>query len=187
MAKETEAPSQTDLLLQIAQTLAAVQQNAQGGQDVTSALKAITDTLAGIAVRSLPENPEHTRISAFNPRGLRDADRPSLKCEIWWVGYPETPETLTDDEIHGLNTLEPGAYQVTKGNGNRIPFTVTPKLRMDGTYERLEVSFPCKNDQSTDHRSKLDYIHEAMGGTIPSVAELLAEVAKLRAQAGIAA
>ena len=179
--------TQTDLLLQIAQTLATVQAQATGGTDMAEALAKITDTLAGIANRTRPENPEHNRISAYNPLGVRDGERPQLKCDIWWVGYPETPETLTDAEIACLNRLEPGIYQVTKGNGNMIPFTVTPKLRMDGTYERLEVYFPCKGDQSTDHRSKIDYCREAMGEKVPRLEDLEAELRALRAKVGAAA
>lgn len=174
--------TQTDILQQIANTLAAVQASASQGQNVTDALDKITDTLAGVALRARPENPEHNRISAFNPKGLRDGERPQLKCEMWWVGYPETPETLTDSEIEHLNMLLPGNYTVTKANGLQIPFTVTVKTRIDGSYERMEVTFPCKDEARSDHRSKTDYIREAMGEKIPSLQELMAEVARLRDQ-----
>jgi hypothetical protein len=192
MAKETTtetAPTQTDILLQIAQTLAQVQANAAAApkDDITGVLDKITETLGGIAHRARPENPEHSRVSAFNPKGLPDWERPQLKCEFWWVGYPLTPETLLDDEIEWLNLLEPGAFMVTKGNGNRIPFTVTPKLRMDGSYERLEVQFPCKDENRSDHRSMIDYIREALGDKVPSLADLQAEVARLKKLVGAAA
>lgn len=181
MAPKDESPSQTDVLLQIAQTLAAVQAQAKGGTDITEALKQITKTLGDVAHRSRPENPEPSGISAFShPEGDYVRPKDKLKCDMYWVGFPETAETLTPAEIESLNALKPGNYFVTKGNGDRIPFTVSGKQKQNGDLESLWIDFPCKGDQRHDHRSKIDYCREAMGETVKSYADLMAEVAMLR-------
>lgn len=172
--------SQAELNLEILKTLKEIRSQAAAGTDVGDVLEKVTSTLEAVSTRTMPENREHTRISHFNPTGKRDHERPQLKCDMWWVGYPETPETLTDAEIEALNTLQPGHYFVTKGNGDRIAFTVTPRQNSIGKLERLEIMFPCKGDQSSDHRSKIEYIHEAMGAKVPSVSELMAELAKVK-------
>jgi hypothetical protein len=175
--------SQTDILLQIAQTLATVQGQAQGGMDVASALDKMTQTLAELANRTRPENPEHNGISAFShPEGDFKHPKDPFKCEMFWCGYPLTLETHTPAEIAALNTLEPGDYFVTKGNGNRVPFTVTGRKRQNGTLESLWIAFPCKGDQSTDHRSLIDYCREAMGEKVRSISDMQSEIAALREQ-----
>jgi hypothetical protein len=174
-------PNTTDILLQIAQTLAAVQGQAQSGADVHLALDKMTQTLAELATRTRPENPEHSGISAYsNPLGDYKDPKPPLQCEILWVGYPLTLETLTPLEVSWVNRLRPIETTVTKGNGNVIPFKVEGKKRIDGTYERLEVSFPCKGDQSTDHRSMIDYCAEALGEKLPTLRELQAELERVK-------
>lgn len=181
MAKD-ETVSQTDVLLQIAQTLAAVQAQAMGGADITAALKQITETLAGVANRSRPENPDHNGISAFSyPEGDYAHPKEKLKCEMYWVGFPETAETLTPTEIACLNALMPGEYFVTKGNGDRIPFNVSGKKKQNGDLESLWIDFPCKGDQRHDHRSKVDYCREAMGEKVKSYDDLMKELETLRA------
>ena len=181
-----EPVSQLDILQSIAATLAAVQGQARAGTDVGAALEQMTKTLSELAQRTRPENPEHNRISAYNPRGLRDAERPQLKCEMYWVGYPITPETQTDEEIEAMNRLEPGAYTVTKANGVTIPFTVEGRRKQNGALESLWVNFPCKGDQSTDHRSQVAYCREAMGEPMPSLESLMAEVTRLKASLAVA-
>lgn len=181
MAKD-ETVSQTDVLLQIAQTLAAVQAQAKGGSDMTDALKQITETLAGVANRSRPENPTHNGISAFShPLGDYAQPKDKLKCDMYWVGFPETPETLTPAEIACLNALAPGNYFVTKANGDHIPFTVTGKQKQNGDLESLWIDFPCKGDQRHDHRSKVDYCREATGEKVKSYDDLMKELETLRA------
>lgn len=180
---EKKEITQVDVLQQIAATLAQVQANAQGGANVTEALEKITDTLAGVANRTRPENPEHTGISAYsNPGGDYKEPKPSLQCEVFWVGYPLTVETLTPQEIAALNALKPGNYRVTKGNGNIIPFTVDAKYDQGGGLRELWVNFPCKGDQSTDHRSMVDYCREAMGENVPTLDGLLAELDRVKKQ-----
>lgn len=175
MAKEDL--TQVDILKQIADTLATVKASASPNDAL---LEKISETLAGVANRQRPENPEHSRVSHYNPKGLKDAERPQLKCAIYWVGYPESIDTLRDDEIEALNLLQPGEYRVTKGNGVTIPFTVEGKRNDAGVLHELWVRFPCTGDQRSDHRSKVEYCKEAMGEKVPTVAELMAQVRELQ-------
>lgn len=182
MAKEPDI-TQTDLLLQIAQTLKAVQENAQGGGAIAATLDKITETLAGVANRARPENPEPNGISAFsNPKGDYVEPKPPLKCPMTWVGYPLETESLTPAEVAAVNKLEPGEYFVTKGNGNQIPFRVEAKRNLTGGIEKLEITFPCKGEQSADHRSMLAYCREAVGEKMPTADDLMAQITELRAK-----
>ncbi len=178
-----EMPNQAQMNLEILKTLQAIQASASGGSDVTEALKQITETLAGVANRSRPENPQHNGISAYSyPEGDYKRPKPPLKCDMYWVGYPLTLETLTPIEIDTLNTLTPGNYRVTKSNGIEIPFTVEGKTKMNGNLESLSVQFPCKGEQSTDHGSMVSYIRQAMGEKIPNLDQLMAELDKVKQQ-----
>lgn len=182
-------PSQTDILQQIAQTLAQVQAQVAQGQTSgnAAALDKMTQTLAELATRTRPENPEHPDISAYsNPTGEKSDPKPAFKCDMYWVGYPLVRETQTPAEIEALNLLEPGSYRVTKANGVTIPFTVEGKRRQNGTLDSLWVTFPCKGDQSTDHRSQIAYCREAMGQKVASVDDLMAEIQTLRAELQVA-
>lgn len=189
MKDDSYEPTQTDILLQIAQTLAKVQAQASQSADTGGMLDKMTATLAELATRSRPENPETAAISAYSyPEGDKAHPKAPLKCDMYWVGYPMTIETLRPDEVDALNRLEPGDYFVTKGNGIRIPFTVAGKRKQNGDLSELWISFPCKDDQKTDHRTLVEYCREAMGEKIPTLLELETELAVLRAKlAGAAA
>jgi len=94
-----------------------------------------------------PEVESCPQISVFNPRGERDHPRPDLKCEMFLGPYVLEKQTLLVKEIEYLNLLEPGSYEVTKGDGTIVPFVVIPKFRLDGrSIERLTISFPCADD-----------------------------------------
>lgn len=177
--KHDEPVSQVEILSEIARTLAAVQAQASGGANIGAALEKITETLAGVAHRQRPENPEHNRISHFNPQGLSEQERPQLKCRMTWVGHPLTVDILRFDEIEALNTLEPGEYRVTKANGNTVPFTVTAKRNEGGRITELHIQFPHKGDQAHDHRSMVEYCREATGAKVPTVEELMRQVREL--------
>jgi hypothetical protein len=176
-AKHDADPSvtQADVMLKIAELLKDI----KGEND--DVLKQLALNQTEMLVRAMPENKQHPGISAYSyPEGDLKAPKPRLKCDILWVGYPETVETLTPAEIEALNALEPGNYMVTKANGNRVPFLVEAKRTLDGRVESLSVWFPCKGDQAQDHRSKLDYCREAMGEKLPTLAELQAELARVQ-------
>jgi hypothetical protein len=94
-----------------------------------------------------PENDTCPEVSVFNPRGERDHPRPDLRCEIAIGPYLLEKQTLLSKEIEYLNQLEPGSYDVTKGDGTIVPFHVIPTYRLDGrTVEKLVISFPCADD-----------------------------------------
>lgn len=182
MAK-TEEISQAEVQLAILQTLKELRTQSAGGGDIGGALQQITETLAGVANRSRPENPDHNGISAYShPEGDFKHPKDPFRCEMFWCGYPLPHENHTPAEVAALNSLEPGEYRVTKGNGNEIPFTVEGKRKQNGQLSELWVRFPCKGDQSTDHRSLIDYCREAMGEKVPSLSDLMAEVQKLKAE-----
>lgn len=183
MAKTETEISQAEIQLAILQTLRELRTQSAGGSDITGALQQITETLAGVANRSRPENPEHNGISAYSyPEGDFKHPKEAFKCEMFWCGYPLPHENHTPTEIAALNSLVPGDYRVTKGNGNQIPFTVEGKRKQNGELSELWVKFPCKGDQSTDHRSLVDYCREAMGEKMPSLAELMADLERLKAE-----
>lgn len=94
-----------------------------------------------------PVNDVSPQISVYNPRGERDHPRPDLKCEVFLGPYPLEKQTLLVKEIEYLNKLEPGTFEVTKGDGTTVPFHIIPKYRLDGrTVERLTIAFPCADD-----------------------------------------
>lgn len=188
-----------EALVQLSDTLKLVKQNADRTPEVelTKILADITETMRVMSAnstatadaqmqlihRQMPENQEHPQISAYSyPEGDLKRPKPALKCPVFWVGYPETVETLTPAEIDALNTLTPGTYRVTKQDGSRIPFTVEGKQTLDGSLEALLVQFPCMGDQRHNHRSKLDYCYEAMGTPLPNLNDMAGELVRLRAE-----
>jgi len=95
-----------------------------------------------------PVNETCPEKSVYNPLGERDHPRPPLKCEMFLGPYPLEAQTLLTKEIEYLNKLEPGSYEVTKGDGTVVPFNVIPKFRVDGrTVERFTIAFPCGDDE----------------------------------------
>lgn len=134
--------------------------------------------------REMPENKQAPGISVFsNPRGDLADPKPDLKVKMFWVGYPMEKDTLTPLEVDLLNRMEPGDYRVTKTDGSQIPFTVEAKKDNRGEIQELNFHFRCKNDDDKhNHNSMVSYLQQALGDKIASTAELLAEVAKLKAE-----
>jgi hypothetical protein len=94
-----------------------------------------------------PENEVCPQKSVFNPLGERDHPRPPLRYEFFLGPYPLEAQTLLSKEIEYLNRLEPGTYDVTKGDGTVVSFYVIPKFRLDGrSIERITIAFPCADD-----------------------------------------
>ena len=133
--------------------------------------------------REMPENKQSPGISVFSyPEGEMRRPKPQLKCKFTWCGADETWETLTPEEIELRNKLEPGDYQVTKANGQRIPFKVSGKRSENGAIEQLTVWYPCKDEHKADHMPNTAYLRQVLGEAIPSTADLMNELAKLRAE-----
>ena len=104
------------------------------------------------------ENPQAPMVSVFNPRGERDHPRPALRCKTFQNSIPVDHDTLTWEEIEALNALPPGDFKVAKANGKRIPFAVKFTKANDGeTLEKVELSYPCKDDDRHDHRGLFEY------------------------------
>lgn len=126
---------------------------------------------------SRPENPQAPMVSVYNPRGETDHPRPRLRAKTLQNGVELQEDTLTWEEIDALNTLPPGEFRVTKGTGTKIPFSVKLTRGLDGeSLERVDIHYPCKDDNRYDHRPLLDYCFEVLES-----AGLEAEVTRLKA------
>lgn len=178
MVKADESNAETiDVQAELVKTLQAIQKQAAGGE-TAEALASVVKTMQAmqekaaqaqqdLLVRTMPENTQAPGISAYShPEGDLKRPKTPLKCEMFWVGFPLTADNLTPTEIAAVNDLRPGDYFVTKGNGDRIPFQVTAKTKINGALESLSVWFPCKGDQLHDHRSMTAYCREAMGAPV---------------------
>lgn len=178
-AKNVAEPSTTELMAMMVSLLREIKEsNSADAKD-----KAISqaEILEKILNKTIPENVAPPLISHYNPEGERDAPREPLKCQMLWVGYDLKTDTLTKDEIALLNRLQPGAFRVTKADGTVMPFTVTAKHNDRLELERLEVSFPCTGEHRHNHAPMTSYLRQALGERQPSVSELLAELAALKA------
>ena len=71
---------------------------------------------------------------------------------------------------------------MTKADGNRIKFQVRHKFNDNDVLEEVNVWFPCKGADKHNHGSLISYCHQALGEAIPTATELLAEVARLKAE-----
>ena len=133
--------------------------------------------------REMPENRQSPGISVFStPKGDLVDPKPELKCKMFWVGYPLITETLTPLEVDLLNRLEPGEFRVTKSDGAQIPFRVAAKRNDRFALEELAITFPCKGEHKHNHGSMVSYMQQALGDYIPSQAELMAELQRLKAE-----
>jgi hypothetical protein len=95
-----------------------------------------------------PSNDTCPEVSVYNPRGERDHPRPLLQCDFFLGSYPLDRDTLTLKEIDLMNQLEPGSFEVTKGDGQVVVFHVIPRFKMDGkTLDRLTIAFPCGDNE----------------------------------------
>lgn len=191
---EPEAVTQSDFLSAMKLLLEQV----KGSDDPTAkervALEAERLLLERERVaREMPENRQSPGISVYSyPEGDLKRPKPPLKCKTFWCGREETMETLTPMEIEWLNKLEPGTYKVTKTDGGRIDFKVRVKRADSGALEEMAIVFPCNGEHRHNHGSKVSYCRQAMGEYIPSVDELMVELARLKeelasARTGIAA
>jgi hypothetical protein len=71
---------------------------------------------------------------------------------------------------------------VTKSNGRKIPFRVTPRWSDNGTLESMSFHFPCKaTEDRQDHMPMTSYLKEVLGEA-PTFDMLQAEITALKAQ-----
>lgn len=131
--------------------------------------------------REMPENKQAPGLSVYsNPRGDLADPKPDLQCKVFWVGYEIKTDTVTPYELELLNRLQPGEFRVTKSDGTLIPFQVKAKHNDRFKLEELSVWFPCKGDHRQNHGSMISYLRQALGDHVPTVEELLVELARLK-------
>jgi hypothetical protein len=123
------------------------------------------------------ENPQAPMVSVYNPRGETAHPRPKLRAKTLQNGVALHEDTLTWEEIDALNALPNGDFKVTKGTGSKIAFTVKFTRGSDeDTLERVDIHYPCKDEQRYDHRPLLEYCFEVLES-----AGLDGEVTRLKA------
>jgi hypothetical protein len=109
------------------------------------------------------ENPQAPMVSVFNPRGETNHPRPRLRAKTLQNGVELQEDTLTWEEIEALNVLPNGEFHVTKGTGSKIKFSVKFTRGLDeDSLERVDIHFPCKDEQRYDHRPLLEYCFEVL-------------------------
>lgn len=154
---EPAAPTVTLTQDQLNQLLAAAASGNKGGMTA--------DELADAMARSQKrENANAPMVSVFNPRGETATPRPTFAAKaVYQNGMKLDRETLSWEEIEGINALPPGDWRVTKADGTNCPFIVKHVKGNDGVkIERLEFSFPCKDEQRESHRGLFDYFVEVL-------------------------
>lgn len=162
--------------------LVAALRAATGNDDATMQRKA---QFEAEAYRRLEkhENEVHPHISVYsNPLGDIADPKPALKCKMAWVGYELDVSTLTAAEVDLLNRSEPGEYAFTKTDGTRETLTITPQRGPAGNLTRLDFYFPCRGDNRMNLPGMVALLRETQGQGSRE-AELLAEIARLRADA----
>lgn len=184
--------TQSDFLVAMQQLIATIKTNDDPHAKERALLEAERLALEHERLkREMPENKQAPGISVYSyPEGDLAHPKPDLKCKMYWIGYELNTDTLTPVEVDLLNRVQPGEFRVTKTDGTAIPFKVAAKYgdRIDTATDRpelreLSIWFPCKAaDQKQNHASMSQYLQQVLGDRIPTNAELLAEVAQLRAQ-----
>ena len=171
IAHEGEAQMPETITLTKEQFDALLSQRTTGAGDLTAEALAKAFSKA-----QRPENTIAPQISPFNPRGETEHPRPPLRCKTLQNGIEIDHDTLMWEEIEALNALPQGEFKVAKANGSLIPFTVKHTRTLDGDLERVDVHYPCKDEQRYDHRPLLDYCLDVL-----DLAGLTDEVTRLRA------
>lgn len=88
--------------------------------------------------------------SVFNPKGERDAPRPEIDGEVFWVGTLMDAREHTPEEIALINALQPGTYHGGK-------WQVIDMIPGQRGKRKLLVKFPCKD---ADERASLPSLRE---------------------------
>ena len=176
---EPAEPTMAQVLARMTDLLAAVR---TGG--ATDANMKQVELMERLLIKTQPENPQATGISAFFTEAdkAQYGEKPTLRCKTVWAGREVFGDVETPEEILLLNRLEHGDYKVTKSDGNRIKFEVRLKRDDNDRLSEVNVWFPCKGEHKHNHGSMVSYCRQALGEAIPTASELMAEVARLRAE-----
>ena len=183
-AKKDEQPTMAAVLAKMAELIEKVS-STKTDATKDAAYRQI-ELIEQLITKTHPENVDHPGISVFNPDGDVAHPKPDLKCKFYWVGYDMRPETLTRQEIELLNRLTPGEYRVTKSDGVGIPFRVegkkSDKLDDQGVsqLESISIWFSCKNEARHNHMSMVSYLQQVLGDKIPTVAEMMKELTRIK-------
>jgi hypothetical protein len=166
-----EDGEQMDMQEQITSLQATVNALLQQAQQKSSGLD--EDKLEAILVRvakisadaqeraANPSNKQHPHISVFSrPKGDIADPRNELKCEMFWVGYPISKDTTTDEEINLLNEAEPGDYAFTRTDGSQEKLTVLGDRDASGKLRRVMFQF-VTNERRDSLPSMASMIREA--------------------------
>ena len=138
----TTAPTAITLSFEQLQQLMSL--SAKGQADAAS--------LHAIAMKQVmdPENRRHPDVSAFNPKGERDHPRPAITytdphtgesyaVEAFYGQFPIQKDDLKVEEIELLNAVQPGSYQITKGDGSKAIFEIIARRDGHGKVDRLTI------------------------------------------------
>jgi hypothetical protein len=159
MAQTQTAPETVTLTREQLESLIAAKTTATAPSAVLSA----DDLVKAFTKASQKENTQAPMVSVFNPYGDNVKPRPALRCKTLMNGIALDKDTLTWEEIEALNVLPAGEFRVAKSNGQKIAFKVRYVRGMDeDTLERVEIEFPCKDEQRHDHRPLLEYCFEVL-------------------------
>ncbi len=136
-------------------------QAAAGGNQAGLTAEALA---AAFAKAQRPENAQAPMVSVFNPRGETSHPRPEFSAgAVLQNGMKLDRDTLSWEEIEAINALPPGDWKVTKADGQACPFTVKHTKGNDGVkVERIDFSFPCRDEQRESHRGIFDYCIEVL-------------------------
>lgn len=133
-----------------------------------------------------PSNPNHPGISVYsNPKGEVADPKPPLKCQMFWVGYEETIDTLTPIEVDLLNQMVPGEYQFSRTDGTPEKLSVTGETDSRGRLTKMNFLFTCRGEFRHNLPGKVQMLREALGEQ-NELDKLRAENERLKQLAGVA-
>jgi len=188
-----EAPPADPSMGAVLAQIAALQQTTahlladlkSGGSSETSVIEKLIDQQERMLVKSMPENPQSTGLSAFFTRedhATYGGVKPVLRSKTVWAGRVLDGAVETPEEILLLNQLPHGDFTVTKADGRRIKFLVRHRQDDNGTLDEVNAWFPCKGIEKHNHRSLVDYCRQVLGAAEPTPDELAREIARLKAE-----
>jgi hypothetical protein len=181
-----ETPAAPDLSALSITDLIALFKAAAGNDEESMRRRAVFEAEAHQRLTKR-ENETHPGKSVYSyPEGDVERPKPTLKCKMYWVGYPIAEEQVTPEEIQALNTARPGEFQFTKTDGAQSTLTVKSKTGTDGTLEQMEFLFPCRGDNRHNLPSMTAMLRQVFGGQSesPEMDQLRAELARLRQAIG---
>lgn len=106
--------------------------------------EALATAMANATAKTMrPENKVAPKVSAYNPEGI---EKPRLKCAMYQggspIGHGNQTQTLTVEEIHALNTLEPGEYAIEKLDGSPSRITIRAQYDANAEIQKLFILYP---------------------------------------------